>query len=87
VVHWFTKRNADLRLKFKTPGCDALTPPKCDGRGHCQAKVKVTLAKGEQRDCTYGIFNGEMKDPDGDIIIQPCCWLDIPETPTIQPHR
>ena len=72
VIHWFTQRTADLHVTFKTDSCTE--PVECDGRGHCTAKVK-RLDAGEHRRCTYGMTIGSSKiDPDGDLVVDPCCW-------------
>lgn len=75
TVHWFTRRSANLQLKYKSDGCRVLTQPECDGRGHCEATVNVRLEKdAKPQKCTYGISVDALKDPYGDIIIQPCCY-------------
>jgi hypothetical protein len=72
VIHWFTQHSADLHVTFKTEECTE--PVVCDGRGECMARVK-RLNAGEHRRCTYGMTIGTSKiDPDGDIVVDPCCW-------------
>ncbi|HEV8659807.1 MAG TPA: hypothetical protein VGS96_14450 [Thermoanaerobaculia bacterium] len=70
-IHWFSQRTVDLDVTFKTAGCvENLT---CDRRGHCEATVSVTLKKGEQKRCTYKTKLFGQKDPEEDIVINPCC--------------
>jgi hypothetical protein len=72
VIHWFTKRSADLHVDFKTDACTEAV--QCDGRGHCWARVKKLNRPDEHRRCTYGMTLGKnMIDPDGDVVVDPCC--------------
>jgi hypothetical protein len=76
IVHWFTRRTADLRLEFQ-PGPDGkscVTNLVCKG-GHCSARVEP-LGDRPERSCKYNVWidgrNVEPKSPMFSVV--PCCW-------------
>ncbi|HUP49604.1 MAG TPA: hypothetical protein VNA04_12530 [Thermoanaerobaculia bacterium] len=73
VVHWFTRRTANLKITFQQTSC--VTPPICDKMGHCNAQV-LPLDEGEAlRTCKYTVtIDGqtlEHKSPE--LGVNPCC--------------
>lgn len=69
AVHWYTKSGAgDLQLEI-APGC--VTPPQCDGRGHCWAR-SLPGATGK---CKYDVWieGGRHDRLDPTIVLSTCC--------------
>jgi hypothetical protein len=75
IVHWFTKRPAELEIRFRD-GADGpcVTNLVCRG-GHCSATVRP-LVDGTPRYCSYTVSVGgrpaRSKSPGMSVI--PCCW-------------
>ena len=77
VVHWFTQRSANLQIRFTESGCVGRV--KCDGLGHCWAKVRpldteIDKGKHKPKACKYELnIDGKVVDPLLDV--NPCCWV------------
>jgi hypothetical protein len=80
-IRWIAKDTIDLRIKFKDETCVTNAAVKCDGQGECTATLKSIDwekvpkdAEGKQYlPCKYELSTPSA-DPDGELIVNPCCW-------------
>ena len=82
TIRWIAKDTVNLQVKFKDESCVKSADVKCDGYGECTAKIKPidwnTIADpdGDGKKylpCKYDLSATNI-DPEGDLIVNPCCW-------------
>lgn len=78
-IFWRTHKPTALQITFDDPNCLLdQKQPVCDANGHCSATVapleSVNGVK-QNRRCTYHVLpaGNPKADPDGDIVVVPCC--------------